>query len=226
MPLPLKPSFSARPLWQQAVLVLALVYGVTEALALVYFVLAVVAEAHMRPWPLPCATPAEARAAGSFLDTVLVRPRTARYGPYTLVFDTCWVEQQRESRRRAWYAPRTAHPLPQAELRLRYHVEYPGRWSRALTEPPLLSSPSNYGSHLLDSAGLYTLPLKLRPDYSYGDSLPLQISLDAELWGPSVACFTARPAQAHRAPQRGGSTRRSPERTQPPGSGRHHPGPE
>ena len=174
-------------------------YGLVSILGGLAYAVAVMGDAHMAARPQRCATPAAARAAGTFLDTVLVTPRTFRHGRYTVVFDTCWVEQRRESRRPAWYAARTLHRLPQAEVQLRYHVEYPGHWGQNPDEWPELTSDYNAGSTYLDSVGTYALHLDLLPDDYYGAPLPIQLSLRNGPCAPDSVRCTVRPAHAYRA---------------------------
>ena len=73
-----------------------------------------------------CESAAEARAAGLYFDTVLVEPRTVRYGPYTVDFANCTLCQTRHSHRPYFGARRVEKQNPEAWVTLRWRASYEG----------------------------------------------------------------------------------------------------
>jgi hypothetical protein len=172
------------------------VYALFSVLIWGAYVLAVMGEHHMRDQTVSADSPAEARAAGVFVDTVLVEPRVVQYGDYTLEFNNCWVTQLRESRRPAWYARRTVHPTNEVSIGLNYRVRYHGSQPQNPDDAPLLRCDQGYGGYYVTEAGTLWVRGEVLPPYgTYLLELPLQLTLDDGPGGLPTQQFIAYPAK-------------------------------
>ena len=154
-------------------------FGAVYALLTAWYVLGVMAAHHTDATDrtlLGCDSPAEARAAGTLLDTALVTPRTVRYGAYTLTFTAGWVEQLRTSHRPAWYARPVIRPSSEVWLRLRYRVRRHGPPPTSTLDVPYLASCCTGGVPIDQREFIDIAAERLRPDYYHlPDSLKLAL---------------------------------------------------
>ncbi len=147
-----------------------------------WYVAAVMADNHMSDHTVYCESSAEARAAGLYFDTVLVEPRTVRYGPYNVEFSDCTVAQNRTSHRPSWNARRVEEKQPNAYVSLRYRVRYTGK---SRPEPfsgdaPLLECGQTPGGHYLNTG-----------DFGQTQYLGFDVALAA--WGNTQSLDTNLP---------------------------------
>ncbi|RAK68173.1 hypothetical protein [Hymenobacter edaphi] len=188
---------SGRPLWW----FLALPFGIFclyNVLGALLYALAVLGShlAHEEePQILACASAAEARAAGVLLDTVLVTPRSVRYGAYSIEITEGWLEELRETQRPAWYARRTVRPAGLVCLRVGYRVRRHGPPPAKPWDVPLLHYEQDYGDTPIDQeTPVVVVAPRLRPDY-YHLPLPVRFSIDDGPGGLPARAFVACPAR-------------------------------
>ncbi|MCC3156570.1 hypothetical protein LJ737_04930 [Hymenobacter sp. 15J16-1T3B] len=188
---------SSRPLWFWLALPFG-IYALFNVLGGLLYALAVMGEHISRAGEreiLACTSAAEARAAGVLLDTVLVTPRRAQYGRYTIEFTEGWLEELRETERPVWYAARTTRRADRVRLRVHYRVRRQGPPPAEPWDVPLLRYGQDYGATPIDQEVPVEVDApRLRPDY-YQLPLPLELRIDDGPGGLPDQVFVACPAQ-------------------------------
>lgn len=160
------------------------------------YVAAVMSDNYLSDQTLYCESPAEARAAGVFVDTVLVEPRVVRYGPYTITFENCWVGQLRSGHRENWYSRRVVTKQPRATVNLYFQAT---RNNQPITDPdnsPILTCEQGGGGIYLGQEPRQQLSVyaDLLPDGSLNVELPLALTLNYGLKKVPQVRFIAYPA--------------------------------
>lgn len=160
----------------------------------------VMSDNYMSDRTIYCDSPAEARAAGVFIDTVIVEPRVVRYGPYTVAFEDCWVEQLRESHRESWYSRRVVTKQPRALVNLNFRATLNNQPIADAMNSPILTCEQDGGGISLgqqphQNLGVYAGML---PDGRLDIKLPLALTLNTnnDLKKAPQLCFIAYPAKS------------------------------
>ena len=191
-----KPVTSVRiPLYIALPIVLFILYNVMGGGIYAAYVMS---DNYMSDRTIYCNSPAEARAAGVFVDTVIVTPRKVQYGPYTVTFENCWVEQLRESHRKLWYSRRVVTKQPRALISLSFRAT---RNNQPITDPdnsPILTCEQGGGGLYLGQQPRQQLNVyaDILPDGRLNIELPLSLTLDYGLKKAPQVCFIAYPAKS------------------------------
>ena len=165
------------------------------------YMLAVMGSNYMDDNTLYCKSPAEARAAGVFIDTVIVEPRVVRYGPYTVTFENCWVGQLRESHRESWDSRRVVTKKPRATVNLNFRATLDNQLITDAMNSPILSCEQGGGICLgqQPQQGL-SVYADMLPDDHLSIELPLTLTLDYGLKKAPQVRFIAYPAKSKKHP--------------------------
>lgn len=170
--------------WKRTIIYVALpflLYGLFNVVVGGAYVLAVVGGHYIDDTTLYASSPKEARAAGVYLDTVIVAPRVVRYGDYKVIFDNCWLQQLRTSHRPAWYAARVESKQPRALFILNYRTTYRGKpLGNSIDTPILTCEEGGTGGHYIGQEANQHLEIyaDLLPVRGLMINLPLRLSLD------------------------------------------------
>ncbi|WP_188563127.1 hypothetical protein [Hymenobacter frigidus] len=163
---------------------------------------AVMSDNYMSDHTIYCNSPAEARAAGVFIDTVIVEPRVVQYGPYTVAFEDCWVEQLRESRRESWYSRRVVTKQARALVNLNLRATLNNQPIADADDSPILTCEQGGGGIYLGQQPQQYLSVyaDMLPDGRLNVELPLALTLDYGLKKAPQVCFIAYPAKSRTHP--------------------------
>lgn len=190
-----KPATSVRiPLYLALPVALFILYNVVGGGIYAAFVMS---DNYMSDHTIYCNSLAEARAAGVFIDTVIVEPRVVRYGPYTVTFEDCWVEQLRESHRESWYSWRVVTKQPRARVRLNFRATLNNQPITDADDSPILTCEQGGGGIYLGQQPRQNLGVNadMLPDGRLNVELPLTLTLDYGLKKAPQVCFIAYPAR-------------------------------
>ena len=187
--------------WNRTLIFIALpflLYGLFSVVMGGAYVLAVVGGGYLDDTTLYASSPAEARAADVYLDTVVVEPRVVRYGDYAVTFKTCWLQQLRTSHRPAWYAQRVESTQPRVLFILNYRATYRGRPVVDSENAPILSYVNGGGGNNISQEAEQHLAIyaDLGPDTSLSEELPLRLALDDGPGQLPTRMLTAYPLRA------------------------------
>ena len=162
----------------------------------------VMSDNYMSNRTIYCNSPAEARAAGVFIDSVIVEPRVVRYGPYKVTFENCWVEQRRESHRESWYSRRVVTKQPRATINLNFRATLNNQLITDADDSPILSCEQGYHGVFLgqETQQQYIVYADILPDGRLNIELPLALTLDYGLKKAPKVCFVAYPAKSRKHP--------------------------
>ena len=191
--------------WSRLWLLLILPFGLYALFSVVMggaYVLAVMGGNYMDDHTLYCNSPAEARAAGVFIDTVIIEPRVVRYGPYTVTFENCWVGQTRESHRESWYSRRVVTKKPRATVDLNFRATLKNQPITNAMDSPILSCEQGGGGISLGQQPRQHLSVyaDMLPDGRLNIELPLALTLDYGLKKAPHVHFIAYPSRSRNHP--------------------------
>lgn len=156
------------------------------------FAVGVMGDGYLNDHTVYTGNPAEARAAGVWLDTALVVPRHVRHTHYDLTFTSGYLYQLRTSHRPGWLQRRTETKVPRVVLTLTYRVRYRGPGQPNEQTGPTLYSPYSGGQCLAQAIAqertlsVYT---NLLADGSLDMGLPVALTLEASLQAPPLRLF-------------------------------------
>ena len=193
-------SNSRSRLWLLVILPFGL-YALFSVVMSGTYMLAVMGSNYMDDRTIYCDSPAEARAAGVFIDTVIVEPRVVRYGPYTVTFENCWVGQLRESHRESWDSWRVVTKKPRATINLNFRATLNNQLITDAMNSPILSCEQGGGICLgqQPQQGL-SVYADMLPDDHLSIELPLTLTLDYGLKKAPQVRFIAYPAKSKKHP--------------------------
>lgn len=194
-------SNSRSRLWLLAILPFGL-YALFSVVMGGAYVLAVMGSNYMDDHTIYCDSPAEARAAGVFIDTVIVEPRVVRYGPYTVTFENCWVGQLRESHRESWDSRRVVTKKPRATVSLNFRATLNNQLITDAMDSPILTCEQVGGGISLGQQPRQELNVyaDMLPDGRLSIELPLTLTLDYGLKKAPQVRFIAYPAKSRKYP--------------------------
>lgn len=166
------------------------------------YAIAVMSDNYMGGHTISCDSPAEARAAGIFIDTVLVEPRVVQYGAYTVTFENCWVGQLRDGHRENWYSRRVVTKQPRATINLNFRATRNNQPIPDADDSPILSCEQSNDGIYLNQKPRQQLDVyaDLLPDGSLNVDFPLALTVDYGLKKAPQVRFIAYPASFKKHP--------------------------